>query len=938
MSRRSIGWIAAAVLAIAGVAAAGVWLNRESTLVSAARAAVERSQGALDLEGVRGSLLHQIHADRIVWRSNGREVALDDATLRWSPLWLLLATASFHDVHVAKATVTVAETPTEPVPNTLPETLRLPLRVRVHDTLIDRLTVVRGGEPREASRLAFDGEAGWQSWTLSVEASDTPFGKLDGRLEIGASAPYRVDGHLAVTRSGNAPLALDVVASGTLERAVEVNATLRAQSSAADATLVYAPTQARPIERAEATLRALDLRHLVPRAPQAILDGTLTAAAENGELRGNMKLTNQVPGTIDAGRIPLSSLSAQVGAAVDVFTLDAIEAELGQAGKLTGQGRVGASEVAFQLGGEALNVHHILTALQPTRLAATIETQGDIASQDIRAKLTQRDYRASFDGTIAAGAVSVRQARVDIGGGSAEAKGSIGLDSAHPFDLKATLTRFDPSRMVDRARLGKLHPARLNARVDTSGSVQPVLQVHAAIDLAPSTAFGLPTTAKVRWRSRGIDNPQIEIDGKASIGETRIGVNGRLVNPQDLRSLDLTLDLSGQDLAQLYTISGLPFPPTPDYELAGHLQYDDRVWTFSRFNGRVGRSDLGGNFVVDRRAAKPFMRADLKSQNLDMRDLGGAVGATDTASANPPGRVLPHSEYHLDKLNAANADIRFTGERIRNETLPLNRMSTHLVLREGVLALDPLTFGMDAGDISGKLTLDATKPTITVTADLSGDRLRLERFAPQIKDVLQTGPVNGRVRLTMHGNSVATMLGTADGDVALAMTGGSVSDLALRLADLDVANSLLVMARDKNQSVLINCFIADFAARDGVLKPKTFALDAQHTIATIEGQIDLRSERLDLRVIAKPKDFSLLALRGPIIVSGTFADPAVRADFGNAILRTGAAIALGVIATPPAAALPYLQFGSTQGFSCGPKVEAINRFVRSESTSTGEPG
>jgi len=70
----------------------------------------------LDLEGVRGSLLHRIHANRVVWRSNGREAALEDATLAWSLLWLLLATLSFHYVHVGNATVTVAKTPTKAMP------------------------------------------------------------------------------------------------------------------------------------------------------------------------------------------------------------------------------------------------------------------------------------------------------------------------------------------------------------------------------------------------------------------------------------------------------------------------------------------------------------------------------------------------------------------------------------------------------------------------------------------------------------------------------------------------------------------------------------------------------------------------------------------------------------------------------------------------------
>jgi hypothetical protein len=123
-----------------------------------------------------------------------------------------------------------------------------------------------------------------------------------------------------------------------------------------------------------------------------------------------------------------------------------------------------------------------------------------------------------------------------------------------------------------------------------------------------------------------------------------------------------------------------------------------------------------------------------------------------------------------------------------------------------------------------------------------------------------------------------------------------------------------------------------------MLNPRTFALDAQHTTVTAEGQIDLRMERLDLRIIARPKDFSLVALRGPIIVSGTLGAPSVRADLANAILRTGAAIALGVIATPPAAALPFLQFGSGQAFSCSPKVRAINEFARGERNSTEAAG
>src|SRR5215467_12278764 len=154
MSRRSIDWILALILAIAAIAGGLIWLDRESTLVAAARATVERSDGALQLEGVSGSLLHRIHVDRAAWRARGHDVVLDDATLVWSPWWLLLLTVDFHDVHVGKTTVSFVSAEAESAaPLTLLESLRVPLRVRLQNAVVDHLTVVHDGEPRDASRL-----------------------------------------------------------------------------------------------------------------------------------------------------------------------------------------------------------------------------------------------------------------------------------------------------------------------------------------------------------------------------------------------------------------------------------------------------------------------------------------------------------------------------------------------------------------------------------------------------------------------------------------------------------------------------------------------------------------------------------------------------------------------------------------------------------------
>ena len=107
-------------------------------------------------------------------------------------------------------------------------------------------------------------------------------------------------------------------------------------------------------------------------------------------------------------------------------------------------------------------------------------------------------------------------------------------------------------------------------------------------------------------------------------------------------------------------------------------------------------------------------------------------------------------------------------------------------------------------------------------------------------------------------------------------------------------------------------------------------LDTEHTIVRGDGTINLRDERLAMRLVAQPKDGSLLALRGPIRVDGTLASPAVHPDLGNALVRGGIAVALASVA-PPALLLPLVQMGKKEQVDCEPLIVDAARFIRAAS-------
>ena len=417
---------------------------------------------------------------------------------------------------------------------------------------------------------------------------------------------------------------------------------------------------------------------------------------------------------------------------------------------------------------------------------------------------------------------------------------------------------------------------------------------------------------------RDATNPY-PVKAQGRIGDTRFSADGTVTDVRTFRGMDIRFTLAGANLAELYPILKLPLPPTPAYRLAGTLEHEAQEWRFSRFTGKIGSSDIGGDWAIDLGRKPRYITADLTSKRLDLADLSGVIGARNESgkSVEPKGdKVLPQNPINLDKLRIANADVHFRGEQIVNAKVPLDDLDARLRLEDGKLTLDPLAVGVADGKVRLHLDMDTTRDPVHTNAYFSASRLRLTRLLPALGDNkrVNTGLVGGRASLAMSGNSVARMLGSADGNAAFIMSGGEISKLLLRLANLDIANLVpIVLAGDK--PVPVNCMVAELKSNDGKAKVDSFVLDTQKQLVKGSGDADFGAEKLDLKLDVQPKDISLVSLRGPIDIRGTFKKPAVRPEVAEPSLRTAAAIALGFV-TPPLALLPLVEIGTAEDAPC----------------------
>ncbi|MDP1530203.1 MAG: AsmA family protein [Rhodoferax sp.] len=461
-------------------------------------------------------------------------------------------------------------------------------------------------------------------------------------------------------------------------------------------------------------------------------------------------------------------------------------------------------------------------------------------------------------------------------------------------------------------------------------------------DATPGVSFnakgkyqGLPLVAKGTGDSvlalRDDSTPYgLSID--ATVGHTHVRAEGHITSLLKFSAIDMQLALSGDNLNQLFTLTGIALPATRDYVTHGHLLRKGNTVRYESFTGRVGTSDLSGWLQVKTGGKRPLLTADLVSNRLTLEDLGPVIGArpgkvqsaikavaqTGAAGAVTPTskRVMPDIPFKFSNWDTLDADVQFSAKSIRKGSyMPLDALSTHLSLKDAVLTLDPLQFGVAGGQLVAAITLDGRHNPIRAKAELQLKRLALAKLLPaDQKGVASSSLIGGQIKLAGTGNSVGSMLAHADGSVALLMSGGQISQMTMEKAGLHLWEIFrLTLTGDKQ--IKLRCAVANFDVKAGDMHANTLLLDTEVTTLLGSGHIDLAQEKLDLTLTQKTKNTSPLSLRSPIHITGNFAKPVIRVDQNRMAARALGALALGVI-NPLLALIPLIDAGPGKDSDC----------------------
>lgn len=427
------------------------------------------------------------------------------------------------------------------------------------------------------------------------------------------------------------------------------------------------------------------------------------------------------------------------------------------------------------------------------------------------------------------------------------------------------------------------------------------------------------------------------LQAQVKIADTSVELAGTLTDPMNLGALDLRLKLAGNSLGNLYPLTGVTLPDTPPYATDGHLiaklhEPGGAVFRYEAFNGKIGASDIHGNLIYTASQPRPKLSGSLLSNQLLFTDLAPLIGADSNAkqkarggeSRQPADKVLPVEEFKTERWRDMDADVEFTGKRIiHSEKLPFNDLYTHLVLTDGVLSLEPLRFGVAGGKLDAQIRLNGRTEPLEGNAKLTARGFKLKQLFPTFEPMKTSfGELNGDADITGRGNSVAKLLGSANGNLKMLINDGAISRELMELAGLNVGN-YVVGKIFGDKEVKINCAAADFDIKTGLATTRLFVFDTENAIIYIDGTANMATEQLDLTITPESKGWRLISLRSPLYVRGKFIKPDAGVKAVPLMLRGAGMVALGVIAAPAAGLLALVAPSGGEPNQCAPLLEQM---------------
>ncbi len=410
-------------------------------------------------------------------------------------------------------------------------------------------------------------------------------------------------------------------------------------------------------------------------------------------------------------------------------------------------------------------------------------------------------------------------------------------------------------------------------------------------------------------RQRGDLPVTLTIDG--SVGDRSLGIRaqgGNLLDGDPMSRVPLRASVTvGDSIAQidgtmsrdhtthldLFVTFEKPGDDEPDLYVEMNISDPELDWQLTDILAKRGDSQLTGDLHIGDRGERRFFDGTLAVANLEYPEADDETDADDRKVSD----VLPEGDLFsnlLDFSEKFDADFRFRAKDSRIYGVTFGQLDIHTLLDHGSLSSTVEKATISDAELSAKFNLTPEEGQTSMDFEAALQDASLSALIAGIHQLDGvTGRFDGTISLRASGHDGESVINSTAGRMVLFLEDGEMPDeLATRLAG-DVFTAIF-SDFDKDDTTPIRCAIVDFVVEDGVARSEQMIMDTGTFNLYGKGEIRLGEQHLNIHLVPRAKDFSLISMRLPLRFEGPFDDIEFDPNVSKAIASLLTPIELGL--------------------------------------------
>jgi AsmA protein len=384
-----------------------------------------------------------------------------------------------------------------------------------------------------------------------------------------------------------------------------------------------------------------------------------------------------------------------------------------------------------------------------------------------------------------------------------------------------------------------------------------------------------------------------------AVDQLEVKIKGSLTDPVATQGFDLDIQVapfSPKKLAQALN-QALPLEskdPGVLEKLSLTVKAKGNPAGVSLSSGELVLDDSKLVFSADAKEfSLPNIKLDLQLDHIDLdRYLPEAKEGPQSSTA-PASVGSKANKTDYDPLRKLILDGKMNIAKLKARGATVENMVVHILAKNGVITVDPLTLDLYQGSIVSKVEVNVQKddPATKMNLDAKGIQA-----GPLIKDTVKKEWIEGILKagfgLSMSGDTPETVKKTLTGQGEFVFTDGAVIgiDLADTVRSLQSKLGTGEAVTEKPKTDFAE-FKIPFTAKDGLIRIDGTSLSSPLMRVMAGGTAHLATEALDLKI--DPKLVATLKGQGdtqarsgltvPVLITGSFSSPKVRPDIKGMI-------------------------------------------------------